>query len=494
MALSNLITFEFRSTATANMLNGGGFKTGASGTDYSTGNTAHLTITDLVIGADNTTVSSALTPFDAQDVGNVLHITAGTNFTVGWYEVTAVNAAVATLDRACGTALATGGTAYLGGALNVGGSLEDDFFEEISGANATDGISVYFYNNNTTSTVTFTPSEAISITGAGGTTAPINIIGYKTTRGDNPTGNSRPTIALGANQITFGTNFNVYNLRFTTTASQGVKLGQNCQVINVKSVNSSTTAPRAAFYGDTVTDILIFNCEAISYRGYAIYLQTSTAAHVLYSYIHNSYIGFVTNSTSNLNNIIGNIFESNQNYAIYFAGNSAFNLILGNTLYGSENTTGTGVNLLAGCTDTKIINNIIYGFATGVSHGTAGQTVGYDDYNDYYNNDTDVTNWTKGGNDKAIAPAFTSVAQVTGTAGTYAGSTLTDAAANFNNVVDNQDFVYIVSGTGMTVGQYLITAHTQTTITTDLDAGENVAANVVYQVTTGRNFAIGGAI
>lgn len=494
MAMSSSITFEFRSTATANMVNGGGFKTGASGTDYSLQDAAQWNLTTATTAAANAIILDASAA--ATMVGNVAHIISGTNFITGWYEIISVVAGVSiTVDRNCTTAAGALGVINIGGALNVGGSLEYDFFMEISGTNAADGISVYFYNNNSTSSVVFTPSEIVFSGNTGGTLAPINIIGYKTTRGDNPTGNSRPTIAAGANTVSLGANFNIYNLQFTSTSAQGVRLLLNCQATNCKSTNNSTTTTRAAIYADTVTDILIFNCEAISYRGRAISLQVSTTGAVMYSYIHDSDTGYYTLSTGNTNHIIGNIFESCVTAAINIAAaNTAQNLIIGNTLYGSENTTGIGINLTAGCTDTKVLNNIICGFVTGVSHGTAGQTVGYDDYNDYFNNDTDVSNWTKGSNDQAINPAFTSVAQVTGTTGTYAVKTLTDAAANFNNVVDNQDFVYIISGTGMTAGQYLITAHTQTTITTDLDAGENVAGNVVYQVTTGRNFAIGGAI
>ncbi len=269
MALNAAITFEFRSTSTANMLNGGGFRTGGTGTDYSKQDAAQWTGTDLTCAAASANIVSALSTFTTAAVHNLIHLTAltGTGALVGWYEITAfVDANTLTLDRTPtdGVNAITAGTFYIGGALNVG-ALEDAFFEEISGANAADGISVYFYNNNSTSTVVFTASAAaISIAGAGGTLAPIKIIGYKTTRGDNPAGTSRPTIAMGANALTWGTNFELYNLIFTTTESQGCRLGQNDKAINCKVVNRSTTTTRAGFYGSAVTDVLIFNCEAIS--------------------------------------------------------------------------------------------------------------------------------------------------------------------------------------------------------------------------------------
>ena len=490
MAMSASITFEFRSTGTANMVNGGGFKTGASGTDYSTQDAAQWTQTDLTCAAAATNIVSAASTFTAAAVGNVIHLTAltGTGALVGWYEITAyVDANTLTLDRTPtdGTNAITAGTFYIGGALNVGGSLEDDFFEEISGANAADGITVYFYNNNSTSTITFTPSEAISITGAGGTLAPIKIIGYKTTRGDNPTGNSRPSIALGANFLLFGTNYESYNLMFTGTGSSMIQMGINNKAVNCKSTNLSTTADRNAFLGGT--DVQLINCEGISYRGRA---YASTVIYVIACYFHDSNIGINSTATAGAIIILNSIIVDNVTSAIAIAVNTNAVQIMGNTLYGSENTTGTGVSLAAGATDTTIINNIIYGFVTGVSHGTAGQTIGYDDYNNYYNNDADVSNWTKGSNDQAVNPTFTSVAQVTGTTGTYAGTTLTDAG-KFGSVVAGQDYIYIISGTGMTAGIYGISSATADTVVTDLDAGENVAGDVVYQITIGRNFAVG---
>lgn len=505
--------FEWRSTATADTLNGGGFNpTNATpGTDLSTYDSAaaieaafpssgKFSGTDLVLAdgdANPGVITSATHNFVDADEGNIIHITeTGTGITVGWYEIVSTSGNAATLDRAAGTVdgQKTGGDWYLGGALNVKGAgtaLEDDFFEAISGTSAADGITVYFYNNNSTSTVTFTPGETLNIAGTGGAQAPIKIIGYKTTRGDNPTGTSRPTIACGSSIWALGNNWNLYNLNITGTASPVQDAGSAQQTINCKVINSSTEADRNALSAGS--DNFVFNSEFISYRGRALSL---TSGIVIGNYCHNSKIGITTAVTSTAAIIINNIFESNTSTAISFnAAAIANQLIMGNIIYGSEQKTGTGINFITGITDVRILNNIIYGFVTGVSHADT-QTVGYDDYNDYYNNTNDVSaagQWQKGSNDQALNPTFTSVAQVTGTTATYAGAILTDAAASFANVVDSQDFVLIVSGTGLTTAnvQYLITAHDATTITTSQDAGESSASDWVYQVTTGRNFAIG---
>jgi hypothetical protein len=327
----------------------------------------------------------------------------------------------------------------------------------------------------------------------GGAQAPIKILGYKTTRGDNPTGNSRPTIACGANIFTVFDNVDIHNLIFTGTANPLFELDTNCKIINSNFINSSTTASRTAINAgsNSDSDTFIFNTEAICYRGTAIGLNTEST--IIGCYIHDSVYGFSTGFISNKGFIFNNLFESNVTTAINLDGAIINQLIIANnTIYGSENTTGTGIAIATGATDIRILNNIIYGFVTGVSHADT-QTVVFLDYNDYFNNDTPRTNVATGSNDQALDPTFTSVAQVTGTTATYAGSTLTDAAASFANVVDNQDFVLIVSGTGLTTAnvQYLITSHTATTITTSQDAGESSASDWVYQVTTGRNFAIG---
>ena len=476
------------------MVNGGGFNSTAvsAGTDYSTQDAAQLALTDLANLSASTTLTSVTGGFTAAMVGNIIHIASGTNFIAGWYEITAyTDTNTVTIDRTANASLnASVGVGKVGGSLNVGGSLEDDFFEEISGANATDGITVYFYNNASTSTVTFTPSEAITITGAGGTQAPIKIIGYKTTRGDNPTGTSRPTIACGVSTLALGVNFELYNLILTGTGNPVLGDSTNDKIINCKFTNSSTTADRNATLLDAI-DSLAYNCEGVSYRGRA--LSISGAGNmVIACYLHNSNVGLnISSGTSGA--ILNNLIESNVTGAIGNVSATTVRItIVGNTLYGSEQKTGTGINLITTTTDIFVLNNIIYGFVTGVSHADT-QTIVYLDYNDYFNNTTNRTNVATGSNDQALDPTFTSVAQVTGTTATYAGSTLTDAAANFSNVVDDQDFVLIVSGTGLTTAncQYLITSHTATTVTTSQDAGESSASNWVHQVTTGRNFAIG---
>src|SRR5260221_6595295 len=106
MALSVLTVWEVRPTA-GNDLNGGGFHTGASGTDYSQQDTAQYSASDLT-SISSLVVSSASHNFVATDVGHIINIASGTGFTVGFYEIVSVGSNQATLDRSPGT-VGTGG-------------------------------------------------------------------------------------------------------------------------------------------------------------------------------------------------------------------------------------------------------------------------------------------------------------------------------------------------------------------------------------------------
>jgi hypothetical protein len=100
--------------------NGGGYNPSRAlaGTDYSQQAAAQLAATDLAC-ANSTTLTSAAAGFTALMVGNLIHITAGTNFTTGFYEIVAfTSATTVTLDRNPTTgASATAGTGRVGGAL-----------------------------------------------------------------------------------------------------------------------------------------------------------------------------------------------------------------------------------------------------------------------------------------------------------------------------------------------------------------------------------------
>lgn len=187
MALHANTVWEVRSTGNAN--NGGGFRSDAVGMDLSQQDSPEAVYTDLVIGNPTTTeLSSAARSFIAADIGNIVNITAGTDFTTGRYQIVSVASGVATVDRSVGVAGSTGGSGRLGGAVAA--------FSDIS-AIVIAGNVVWI---RASGGYTLGASE-YTTSAAGTATAPITINGYGTERGDDEqatitAGNTTPTSIL----------------------------------------------------------------------------------------------------------------------------------------------------------------------------------------------------------------------------------------------------------------------------------------------------------
>lgn len=492
MALATTTQWEVRTTGTAGGVNGGGYNSSRAGatTDYSQQDTAHLTITDLVIdGADSSQVTSALTPFDSLDIGNILHITAGTNFTAGWYEVISVAGVIAVLDRSCGTVGSTGGTAYLGGAILFGTTLDNEFIDQL-----VEGNKVWIKSG------TYTCVENISGGTGSTTTAPVHFIGYSSTRGDGPLDDTRPLINLTANYYWYTTTYdNFSNIIFNSArTTYGIRAAGANRLINCKFLNNSTTANNYACYF-YVAGIIALGCEFVSYRGYGVYCGVVSCTF-MFCYFHDSLYGIY--HATNYVTIQNCLFDNCITTAFYQSvASMQIGSIVGNTFYGCENTLGTALLFSATNYGDLIYNNIFYGFVNAINHATAGSKAVLSNYNNYYNNDVDVVNVVKGALDIAADPDFSDVAQITGTTAiTAATGKLVDTAKNFTDlgVVANRDCVYVVSGTGVTAGIYLITEISTTTNPNDTITcycgatalSTNATADKVYQITTGHNFKI----
>lgn len=457
---------------------------GTFGLDYSQTTGAGVAITDGVIGGTTTEVTSVLTPVDVSWVGNLLHTNSGTNCTIGWYEVVSVTGTTATVDRSLGTAAASC-TQKLGGAMSLNSTLDDDLFENGLGTNGT-GAMIFWVKNGS-----FTLGESISPSVAGGTRAPIVIAGFNALRSDLGIGTTanRPVLSTDVFMtLTLGTNWDLYNHVLTGTNVNIVIAGTSSKLVNIKVSNTSATAGRTAIAMGLRS--MLLNCEVISYRGKAIFTGSNSLI-IDGCYIHDSDNGLSVNGATASILITNSIIANNITAAINTEATAPDMLMVKNTtLYGAENKRGIGLNLITGTTNVVLHNSIIAGFVTGVAHADV-QNVGFDDYNAYFNNTTDVSNWVKGPHDSVLNPTFTSVAQLTGSTATTSGSVLTQSGGDFSTVVDGRDYLYLVSGTGITAGIYGITAHTGTTVTLDIAPGSDATADKVWQITTGHNFAIG---
>src|ERR1700742_5059016 len=113
MALSANTVLEVR--LTGDDTNGGGFVTGASGTDWSLQNAAQYSVTDAVANGTNV-VSSATGSFGADAIGNLAYLQGGSgSLAADRYQITARTSTSITLDR--NVAAGTGITLKIGGAL-----------------------------------------------------------------------------------------------------------------------------------------------------------------------------------------------------------------------------------------------------------------------------------------------------------------------------------------------------------------------------------------
>lgn len=218
MGMSNAIDWDVQSTGSNN--NGGGFKQGATGNDYSTvGATPQATLSALsVVGASTSDIMVSTIDYVvvSTDVGNIVQITGGTA-TAGFYEIQNFTTGITgtqkwTVDRSCGTAAQT-----IVGAM--GGSLATP--NKIMAQTTATGGPLPGHKIHVKSGTTYTGATSITQATAGDTTnGQISLIGYQNTHGDegnpcviNCSGSAIDVITLSKNQWSF------QNYQLTSTGS-----------------------------------------------------------------------------------------------------------------------------------------------------------------------------------------------------------------------------------------------------------------------------------
>lgn len=483
MAISASSVWEVRSNASAGNVGGGFFVTGASGTDYSRQAAPQYALTGVTsAGAGNTILTASAA---ADMVGNGLRVISGTNFTTDnpWFEITSVSVGVSITcsTNKAGASICTGvgssGVVNIGGAISLQDTSDQTFFNAGSAGNT-----VWIKQG------TYTMGASILTSVTGTTALPFVIRGYNTTRGDNPTTRATMPKLIGA--LYFGSAFqylrNLY-MRAPGAGNNGIDLGGIMYQCIIE--NADTNANNAAIF--CAGHVALIDCEIICYRGRGVVPNTGSVV-INGCYIHHCDVGLSLNGTAAGVSITNSIIEGCVTAGIRFLNAQvAAHIISGNTFYGAATKLGNAVQYDNGSAAMQIItNNIFYGFATAISCNSA-KVLNYVNSNTFFNNTADVSNITKGALDIALDPGFTSVAEYTGTTATTAGGVMTDSGANFANVVDGRDFIYFISGTGVTAGIYGISSHTSTTITPDIAPGNNATADKVYKIIYGHNFASG---
>lgn len=237
MALSANTTWEVRTGG--NDTNGGGFVTGAAGTDYSQQDAKNTVGNDIsttdAVANGTTTLTSATANFQAAIVGNIIYLEGGTGtLAAARYQVTArASTTSITLDKT--VAAGTGITMNIGGAFASLAAVGQ--FSSPGGPVDNNRIFV----KAGTYTVTTTSSNVPN--GCFNKNTVLHIEGYQTTRGDLGT----PPLIIANGVIT----------SFTLIALSGT-MGN---IININVNGNSRSSSRGFTLGNTA---IIYKCRAIN--------------------------------------------------------------------------------------------------------------------------------------------------------------------------------------------------------------------------------------
>ena len=244
MTIAYSTDWEIRTTG--DYSNGGGFNRESGGTDYTQQDVAQLALTDCATsGVGSTTLTSATGGFTAAMVGNVINLSAGTNLTANWYEITAyTDTNTVTIDRAPddGVGGVSGATGKVGGAMS--------WFPP----DGNDGGPVIHYNKFWVKHGTYTlTNNTISAQNGPVLLRGVSMEGYENVRGDL---GSKPLFSVGSQSPATVNQAIIY----TYTQFQGLHLTN----IKVDGVDSSRS-----WSGIVVGDYRnwVQHCEAVNCSG-----------------------------------------------------------------------------------------------------------------------------------------------------------------------------------------------------------------------------------
>ena len=356
MALNANCVFEVRTGG--NDTNGGGFRTGASGTDYSqqdakntVGN--NISTTDAVANG-TTTLTSATASFTSAIVGNVIYLQGGTGaLAAGWYEVTGyTNATTITLDRTVATG--TGIT------LNIGGAFAS--LGRVGSIGLVSGNKIWMQAGS----YTITSASTNVSNGCFSLPTLVTVEGYQTTRGD--LGTAPVLTASGITNfilISASDESSIRNLTVdgaSLSSSRGYNLGRgfwykltarNCSNYGIVTASGSVVLCTATGCSDASREAIrcqtAFFCEAYDNTcpGFGAGANGSLLVNCLaHGNTGATVDGFVLNSAHNLLVNCVSYGSGRHGFAASAYGNACVNCLAeGNGGYG-WNTTSTAVGRL----------------------------------------------------------------------------------------------------------------------------------------------------
>lgn len=172
MAIGSTCVWEVRASGASDN-NGGGYIPGSTGTDFSQQNAAQYALTGVTSsGAGNVFLTASAA---ADMVGNILQVISGTNFTVGFFQITSVSVGVSVTCATNNAAASISTGVGASGVINIGGALAT--LGKVLGATAIRPSNIVWC------TGTFTLTTVLAISLVAGSTA-TTFVGYTSARGD----------------------------------------------------------------------------------------------------------------------------------------------------------------------------------------------------------------------------------------------------------------------------------------------------------------------
>lgn len=345
--------------------NGGGFKAGASGTDYSLQNTAQYALTGVTsAGAGNVILSASAA---ADMVGNIAHVVSGTNFNTGDFQVSSVVVGVSlTLStNHAGQSISTGVGAS--GVVNIGGAKGS--FVDVTGSYEA-GNRIFGKGSETITA---------SLNFATGTNSVYTLIaGYTSVRGDA----GKYGITLNGSTLTAisgaGAGLHVENFDIdcaSQTASTGVNLtGARSAVRNIKVSNFKTQGIQGSGL------LGIDYCEVTGgVSGATSCILANSGGWVLNNYVHDNACPGISNTAAAL--IMGNNCSNNSGSASdgIISTVSLGVMVHGNTCHGNGrhgifNNIGGVFNVVLWVRGNLLTNN---GVSSGTGYGISFSNAPY---------------------------------------------------------------------------------------------------------------------
>lgn len=398
MALSSAIVWEVRTAGATTA--GGGFKTGASGTDWSQQNSAQYTLTGLTTAAANAIILTASAANDM--VGNIIQITGGTNFITGFYEIVSVSAGVnINVDRNCTTAAGAAGTGNIGGALST-------LSKAATGVVA--GNIVYIKAG--------TYSETLTITTSGSAASDVILwSGYNASRNDFPTETNRPLINGGSvrtNCISLGTvDGNIFEyLRMASATGDNVLGGSSGTATTIFRYCKSSSAGGYGF--NTSANFMLFGCEANLNTSDGVLMNALAGPSYIWgcSFHNNTGRGFNFNPGDCCGQVGFTLSYANGNHGFTVGASFSF---ISCTSTANTGASTDGFNFAEtnnrSYPNVMVVNNISQGNGRDGFRRVSStqQYIGVFDYNDYQGNvGSGLTNITAGPHDSTASPQFSS--------------------------------------------------------------------------------------